>query len=328
MLQGLDEGQADREAIEAADLARGEFVSDLNTFHVMAGAPSYKQIETACGGRPSKATIAEMLGGKRLPSLDVVMAFTKAVNELSKAAGLGRDAEAEQQLREQWSRVKLVERRAVVSSKRVRESVEVAVERARDEARRIVADAERTARELTENAGLLRHNQRKRIELAFELWRGDFEEVAARGVREVLPELERLYGPDDPDTLLASFYQVLFEGKGWQEVADHVNDVSSILGPSHPTTLHMQRLLLFRLPDETVIANFGSLLEELERVLGPDAKDTLVARYYHAQSLMRRGPKKEARRTISRLLSDVEASPLKDTDLPAQVRHLAAVLEL
>lgn len=324
--------QADREAIEAANSVQEEFVAELNTFHVKAGAFSYTQIVQAAGpGRLSRAGVAEMLGGKRLPSVDALMAFVRAVNELSGAPAAQQRTEADR-LRARWTDVKLLQRRAVAPWKRVRQSADTVLEAAKVEAERILADAQHAALQFTENAELLRYSLRRRVDLAYEAWRAPddvSDDVSVRELREVVPVITRLYGPDDPDTLRAVAYQIYCEDLSWQRFADQVDHIATVLGASDRLTLHLRRLLSYRLPDKEAHEQFDSLLPEMERVFGDKAYDTLSMRYRHAAGLVNLGFEKKARRAIASLLADakaanVQALPGRDGRLLSHVISLMA----
>lgn len=140
---------------------------------------------------------------------------------------------------------------------------------------------------------------------------GRFEESEAV-LRRVLADRERVFGPDDPDTLDSCFglnYPLQELGRGAEGVAllrRAVDGRVRVLGKEHPLTLQAQALLIEFLPvAELTLEIDGASMPHPQACalhLGPDHAVSLGARLSHAYALFRldrfEGAAEEARRVV------------------------------
>jgi adenylate kinase len=89
------------------------FADALHELHVDRGAPAYRQIQVSAkaAGRLSlsSSAISEVLGGKRLPSMEFTLELVRQL--------VGDDRGAREQWRERWKQVKVHQRRASAARK-------------------------------------------------------------------------------------------------------------------------------------------------------------------------------------------------------------------
>nr|WP_042193951.1 helix-turn-helix transcriptional regulator [Kibdelosporangium sp. MJ126-NF4]CEL20974.1 hypothetical protein [Kibdelosporangium sp. MJ126-NF4]CTQ95512.1 hypothetical protein [Kibdelosporangium sp. MJ126-NF4] len=89
-----------------------EFATSLRALHIKCGKPSYHRVcELAArsGGYPlSPSTISEILNGKRLPKIDFVLSFVRALARHRDGADLTAKHNAEVgRWRQQWQQAQL-----------------------------------------------------------------------------------------------------------------------------------------------------------------------------------------------------------------------------
>lgn len=122
---------------------------------------------------------------------------------------------------------------------------------------------------------------------------GHFEDAVARH-RRVLEDLERVYGPDSPDTLTSCLQlsrPLTWLGRTAEGVAlmrRTVTGRSALLGPSHPLTLEARTCLLELPPGAELEEEVGKgpeLIAACLRELGPDHPTTLAAELNCAHAL-------------------------------------------
>ncbi|MEU3016924.1 serine/threonine-protein kinase [Nocardiopsis sp. NPDC007018] len=110
---------------------------------------------------------------------------------------------------------------------------------------------------------------------------GEFDR-AARELRDLLPALHAVFGPDHPDTLRARRREAYTTGKG----GDH----------------------------ERAVRGFEALLPDLLRLYGPCHPESLAARYYLATNAGRAGNHALAARTHAALVPDLAAAHGADAE--------------
>ncbi len=131
-----------------------------------------------------------------------------------------------------------------------------------------------------------------------------------------LPRIERVLGPDAPDTLLTRNNIAYWTGETgdaaealrlFQEL---LRDQERVLGPDAPATLLTRNNIAGwtgRTGDAVeALRLFQELLRDQERVLGPDAPDTLRTRSDIATWTGRTGDAAEAQRLVQEPLRDLE----------------------
>ncbi|ALG07040.1 helix-turn-helix domain-containing protein [Kibdelosporangium phytohabitans] len=89
-----------------------EFAASLRALHIRCGKPSYHRVcELAAqsGGHPlSPSTISEILNGKRLPKIDFVQSFVRALAQYRDGAVLAAKHNAEiRRWHQQWQQAQL-----------------------------------------------------------------------------------------------------------------------------------------------------------------------------------------------------------------------------
>jgi tetratricopeptide (TPR) repeat protein len=148
---------------------------------------------------------------------------------------------------------------------------------------------------------------------------GDLGDSAAQAIQiaePLLADLERILGPDHPDTLtsrnnLAAAYRAA--GRAAEAIALHertLADRERILGPDHPDTLQSRNNLAaaYRAAGRAAeaIALHERTLTDLERILGPDHPHTLTSRNNLALAYQEAGRAAEAIPLLERTLADRE----------------------
>ncbi|MCE7006662.1 helix-turn-helix transcriptional regulator [Kibdelosporangium philippinense] len=100
-----------------------EFAESLRALHIKCGKPSYTRIcELAAetGGHPlSPSTISEVLNGKRLPKVEFVLSFVRALATYRDDGPLAAKHEAEtRRWRQNWQQAQLKQARALAGEGR------------------------------------------------------------------------------------------------------------------------------------------------------------------------------------------------------------------
>ncbi|QNT92337.1 Tetratricopeptide repeat protein [Streptomyces griseofuscus] len=111
---------------------------------------------------------------------------------------------------------------------------------------------------------------------------------AMRLLNEVVPDLTRTLGPDDPATLVGRINLAYWTGReGDTDEALRlstaaVSDMTRVLGPHHRATLVGQSQLAYWMGESgrhhEALSLTTSVLTDLVRVLGPDDRETLIGR--------------------------------------------------
>ncbi len=130
----------DLAAVAAYDERFAAFVDDLNRLHIEYGAPSYGEI---CGAaqvfKLTKAGIADLLTGKRLPAVNFLLEFVRVVsNPLPVDGRTPRGHKAHPELIDRW-------RRRWVDLRSLNRQVKAPLGRIRNAGKQLVEEAERTA---------------------------------------------------------------------------------------------------------------------------------------------------------------------------------------
>ncbi|MFL3871329.1 DivIVA domain-containing protein [Streptomyces griseobrunneus] len=160
-----DAAPEDSAVIAAATEARHAFARDLTAFHIRSGKPSYKQIvKTATRYRVTPSGITDMLSGNRLLPRDFVIAFVRAVEELS--TGLPSSPQSDalvEHWRDRWVSAKSLEQAARAPRKRV---IDALIQQARNEAAEMRAAARREVEAALAAAGNhhVRHTRAKQLQ--------------------------------------------------------------------------------------------------------------------------------------------------------------------
>lgn len=105
---------------------------------------------------------------------------------------------------------------------------------------------------------------------------------------QLLDDLERILGPDHPDTLDTRYNLAYWQGEAGDPAGaliagtELLNDLERVLGPDHPDTL-ATRGNLARWQGEAgdpagAATSYAKLLSDMKRVFGPDDPDTLAIR--------------------------------------------------
>ena len=156
--------------------------------------------------------------------------------------------------------------------------------------------------------------------------------------RRVLELMERVFGPEDPDTLNgASNLALALQSKGDYAEAEPLfrralEGRTRVLGPQHPDTLASVGELAQLLASRGELAEserlFRQALEGMERVLGPEARATLGTANSFALLLRSTGSHAEAERLFRRTLEarERDLGP-EHPDTVASLHNLALLLE-
>ncbi|MEU6593266.1 hypothetical protein ABZ923_29255 [Streptomyces sp. NPDC046881] len=148
----------DAAAIAACNEALLNFTTELNRLHIAFGAPSYATlVEASAHPKLTKAGINEVLSGKRLPSLEVLLEFVRVVsNPRALPDGVPATHRARPELvspwRSRWQEVKLLQRQAQDPWKHLRTSVQDTLDQARNEAETTRTEAHEEAQRILEQA--------------------------------------------------------------------------------------------------------------------------------------------------------------------------------
>jgi len=139
---------------------------------------------------------------------------------------------------------------------------------------------------------------------------------AVRLYQDLLPDQERVLGPDDPDTLATRQNIALWTGKSgqWAKALRLFRallaDQERVLGPDHPDTLATRGNIALSTGESgrptEALGLLVELLPDRERVLGKDHPDTLVTRRNIAFWAGESGQPAEALRLYQKLLPDHE----------------------
>ncbi|MFD8703732.1 ATP-binding protein [Kitasatospora sp. NPDC059648] len=149
---------ADLAAAAAYDERFAAFVEDLNRLHIEHGAPSYGEI---CGAadvfKLTKAGLADLLTGKRLPAMNFLLEFVRVVsNPLPVDGRKPRGHKAHPELIDHWRRrwvdLRTLNRQLQSPLGRVRNATKLLVETAERTAEEAVGAAEEHARQLRSRA--------------------------------------------------------------------------------------------------------------------------------------------------------------------------------
>ncbi|MFE5239486.1 MULTISPECIES: caspase, EACC1-associated type [unclassified Streptomyces] len=116
---------------------------------------------------------------------------------------------------------------------------------------------------------------------------------AIRLLNEVVPDLTRVLGPDDPATLVGRINLAYWTGReGDTDEALRlsttvVGDMTRVLGPRHRATLVGKSQLAYWTGESgrhhEALSLTASVLMDLVHVLGPDDRETLISRARHAR---------------------------------------------
>jgi flagellar biosynthesis regulator FlbT len=165
------------------------------------------------------------------------------------------------------------------------------------------------------------------------LWTGESGDAreALRLSRELLPDQERVLGPDHPDTLKTRHDIALWTGRVGDDrealrlSRELLPDQERVLGPDHPDTLKTRHDIAFWTGDSSDpcegLRLSGELLPDQERVLGPDHPDTLTTRSNIALWSRLSGDAREALRLSRELLPDQERVLGPDHPETLRARH-------
>ncbi|WP_322872071.1 V-type ATP synthase subunit E family protein [Streptomyces goshikiensis] len=127
--------------------ALSEFVEQLELFYIAHGIPSYAVLARLSGKpRLTPAGLTEMLRGRRLPSLEVLLEFVRVATmpkDLAPAvaAKFRADPAVADEWRARWQEVKRLQRKTVAPNARVRATVRQTLDAAAAEAEAVREDA-------------------------------------------------------------------------------------------------------------------------------------------------------------------------------------------
>ncbi|MFB7472655.1 ATP-binding protein [Kitasatospora sp. NPDC056184] len=170
---GID--PVDLATVEAYDARLAVFVDDLNHLHIEYGARSYGEI---CGAsetrRLTKAGIADLLNGKRLPRVDFLLEFVRVVSNPFPVDGeKPRGYKADPALIEHW-------RRRWVDLKALNRQIQSPLSRIRNATKQLIEDAARAAETTTGTAEEHARGVRSAAEAEAALLLADARQRAAR----------------------------------------------------------------------------------------------------------------------------------------------------
>lgn len=174
---------------------------------------------------------------------------------------------------------------------------------------------------------------RARFEEAREYSKTGRYDVAATLVHSLLPDYERIFGPEHPRTLVARFQLADWTGRAGgpdaarEQFAELVPILERVLGPENHDTLSARcGLALWTGEAGNVLAaleQFADLVPILERVLGPENHGTLTSRYNLATMTGRACGADPAREQFADLISIYERAfgPEHPETLDARYMH-------
>ncbi|WP_380277981.1 ATP-binding protein [Kitasatospora purpeofusca] len=170
---GID--PADLATVEAYDARLAVFVDELNRLHIEYGARSYSEI---CGAaeicKLTKAGIADLLNGKRLPGMDFLLEFVRVVgNPFPVDEKKPRGYKANPALIEHW-------RRRWVDLKALNRQIQSPLSRIRNATKQLIEDAARAADATTGTAEEHARGVRAAAEAEAVLLLADARQRAAR----------------------------------------------------------------------------------------------------------------------------------------------------
>ncbi|MFF9011027.1 hypothetical protein ACF087_35280 [Streptomyces goshikiensis] len=134
-------------AIAAFEDAQSEFVEQLELFYIAHGIPSYAVLARLSGKpRLTPAGLTEMLRGRRLPTLEVLLEFVRVATmpkDLvpAEAAKFRAEPAVADEWRGRWQEVKRLQRKTVAPYARVRATVRQTLDTANAEAEAVREDA-------------------------------------------------------------------------------------------------------------------------------------------------------------------------------------------
>ncbi|WP_030055399.1 MULTISPECIES: sensor histidine kinase [Streptomyces] len=177
----------DLAAVAAYDERFAAFVDDLNRLHIEYGAPSYGEI---CGAaqvfKLTKAGIADLLTGKRLPAVNFLLEFVRVVsNPLPVDGRTPRGHKAHPELIDRW-------RRRWVDLRSLNRQVKAPLGRIRNAGKQLVEEAERTAAQRIGAAEERARETRARAEVEAAFVLEEARQQAAGLVEEARQEAARL----------------------------------------------------------------------------------------------------------------------------------------
>ncbi|MFD3808652.1 hypothetical protein ACFWTC_34930 [Streptomyces sp. NPDC058619] len=148
----------DAAAVDVFETALRAFAGELNRLHIAHGAPSYT-VMAGASVRPrlTRASLNEMLTGKRLTSLETLLEFVRGVTippglPPAAAASFRADPALAAARRTRWQEVKLLQRASQPAGKRLRATVRQSLNDAAQEAEALREDARTEAERIRTSA--------------------------------------------------------------------------------------------------------------------------------------------------------------------------------
>jgi len=142
---------------------------------------------------------------------------------------------------------------------------------------------------------------------------------AEKTLRALIPEMERQFGPESPNTLTTRHelaHALLDQGKATEAEAafrDLLPLMERVHGPEHRNTLSTRHELVRALLDQgkatEAEAAFRDLLSLRERVQGPEHKNTLATRRGLVRATLEQGAAEQAREALSALPDSGDQPP-------------------
>ncbi|HYI57084.1 MAG TPA: BTAD domain-containing putative transcriptional regulator [Microlunatus sp.] len=168
-------------------------------------------------------------------------------------------------------------------------------------------------------------------------WLGHIGDAAAseEALRQLLPQLERVLGPLDPNTLRARNNRAYFltdHAAAFEEFSRLLTVRLEVLGPDHSDTLATRGNLANRrgmLGDPAGAAeDFASVVADQERVLGRENRFALLCRGYQARWLIEAGATDVGLECASRAVADLERVLGPDHPYSRRITSLLADLRV
>ncbi|MER5385504.1 tetratricopeptide repeat protein [Streptomyces sp. NPDC002688] len=138
---------------------------------------------------------------------------------------------------------------------------------------------------------------------------------AIRLLSEVVPDLTRTFGPDNPETLIGRINLAYWTGREGDAAealrlsTDTVKDMTRVLGPYHQATLVGQSQLAHWIGESgehhEALRLTTSVVPDLTRILGPDNRETLIGRGRLARWTGEAGAPAAAARLTGELVPDL-----------------------